>query len=147
MMSKSTQNCHFLRYDVIRFNERNDLSGISTDCSDFLFNGNHRELYIELSVWYHNMFHFKLICFIFDFHCKTSHTVSFTLYLLARNPQSQRKLQAEIDAVMGDSSTLLPEHISQMKYLANVVKESLRYWLYIIGIYKIYIYWKIQKQC
>ena len=52
--------------------------------------------------------------------------MAFTLYLLAKNPQSQKKLQEEIDTVMGDSEDLRAEHIAKMKYLAYVLKESLR---------------------
>lgn len=62
----------------------------------------------------------------------TSNTVAFTLYLLAKNPKSQKKLQEEIDRVLGDSAELLPEHIVEMNYLNYVVKESLR--LYPISI-------------
>lgn len=57
---------------------------------------------------------------------QTSHTMGFTLYLLAKNPDTQRILQKEIDSVMGNSEKLLPEHIAKMPYLNYVLKESLR---------------------
>ena len=57
---------------------------------------------------------------------QTSHTIAFAYYLLAKNPEVQKKLQAEVDQVMQHSEDLTPEHITQMKYLYRVLKESLR---------------------
>ncbi|KAK7076174.1 hypothetical protein SK128_023460 [Halocaridina rubra] len=56
----------------------------------------------------------------------TSHTLGFTLYLLAKNPKCQAKLQREVDEVLGDMKGLLTlKHLSQLSYLKAVVKESL----------------------
>ncbi|XP_042857907.1 probable cytochrome P450 49a1 [Penaeus japonicus] len=57
----------------------------------------------------------------------TSHTMAFTLYLLAKNPEAQRKLQQEVDqALKDDPRTLTPTHIAKLSYAKAVVKESLR---------------------
>ncbi|CAL4092626.1 unnamed protein product [Meganyctiphanes norvegica] len=57
----------------------------------------------------------------------TSHTVAFTLYLLARNPEKQIKMQEEIDQVLGDGSkTLTNAQLKKLSYMKLVIKESLR---------------------
>lgn len=59
---------------------------------------------------------------------QTAHTLGFTLYLLARNPQVQAKLQEEIDTVLGDhEGPLLPKHMAQFSYLKAVIREALRH--------------------
>ncbi|XP_068236278.1 probable cytochrome P450 49a1 [Palaemon carinicauda] len=65
----------------------------------------------------------------------TSHTLGFTLYLLARNPECQARLQEEIDSVLGDhQGPLDPKHLAQLSYLKAVVKESLRIFPLTIGV-------------
>ncbi|RXG61017.1 putative cytochrome P450 49a1 [Armadillidium vulgare] len=62
----------------------------------------------------------------------TSHTVAFTLYLLAKNPDKQKKLQLEIDEVLGDGKQTLSEnHLARLSYLKCCVKEALRIYPYI----------------
>ncbi|XP_068217928.1 probable cytochrome P450 49a1 isoform X2 [Palaemon carinicauda] len=57
----------------------------------------------------------------------TSHTIGFTLYLLARHPKCQAKLQEEIDRVVGNHmGPLTSRHLDQLTYLKAVVKESFR---------------------
>lgn len=57
----------------------------------------------------------------------TSHTVAFTLYLLAKNPKCQAKLQEEVDTVLGDyKGPITSKHLGQLSYLKAVVRESLR---------------------
>lgn len=56
----------------------------------------------------------------------TSHSLAFMLYHLATNPHAQKKLQEEVDTVLGDAPDLLPKHFNDMTYLSYVVKESLR---------------------
>lgn len=63
----------------------------------------------------------------------TSHTLVFALYALAMNPKSQKKLQEEIDKVMGDSAKVEPYHIAEMVYLNRVLKESLRLYPIVTG--------------
>ncbi|RXG73251.1 putative cytochrome P450 12a4, mitochondrial, partial [Armadillidium vulgare] len=57
----------------------------------------------------------------------TSHTLGFTLYLLARNKEKQKKLQEELDLVLGDGKEILNEkQLGSLTYLKACVKESLR---------------------
>ncbi|XP_042874611.1 probable cytochrome P450 49a1 [Penaeus japonicus] len=56
-----------------------------------------------------------------------THFLAFTLYLLAKNPEAQKRLQQEVDQVLKDSpETLTPSHIAKLPYLKAVTKESLR---------------------
>ncbi|KAG0696817.1 putative cytochrome P450 49a1 [Chionoecetes opilio] len=58
----------------------------------------------------------------------TSHTMAFTLYLLARHPEAQAKLQEEVDSVLrGHEGPLTERHLAQLSYLKAVIKESLRH--------------------
>ncbi|XP_063610463.1 probable cytochrome P450 49a1 [Penaeus indicus] len=64
----------------------------------------------------------------------TSHTMAFALYLLAKNPEAQRKLQQEVDEVLKDNpKTLTPAHIAKLSYAKAVVKESLRFFPVAMG--------------
>ncbi|KAB7496849.1 Cytochrome P450 4c3 [Armadillidium nasatum] len=61
-----------------------------------------------------------------NFH-KTSHTLAFTLYLLARNKDKQKKLQEELDSVLGEGKETLTEaQLAKLSYLKACIKESLR---------------------
>ncbi|XP_049865740.1 cytochrome P450 4C1-like isoform X2 [Pectinophora gossypiella] len=53
--------------------------------------------------------------------------VGFTLIMLARHPEVQDKLYAELNEVFeGTCRSVTPEDLSRMKYLEIVIKESLR---------------------
>nr|XP_053633245.1 probable cytochrome P450 49a1 isoform X1 [Cherax quadricarinatus] len=57
----------------------------------------------------------------------TSHSLSFALYLLARHPEVQTRLQEEVDTVLGDhKGPLTYQHLAKFHYLKAVVKESMR---------------------
>ena len=58
---------------------------------------------------------------------QASHTLGFALYLLAKNPKVQLRLQEEVDSVVGNSHEITASHIREMPYLKNVLKETLRY--------------------
>jgi cytochrome P450 len=45
---------------------------------------------------------------------------------IGRNPEVQRRLQAEIDQVLGGSDPSSLEGLHQLPYAANVIKETLR---------------------
>ncbi|MPC09213.1 putative cytochrome P450 4d14 [Portunus trituberculatus] len=64
----------------------------------------------------------------------TSHTMAFTLYLLARNPEVQAKLQQEVDTVVGKhDGPLTVRHLAQFSYMKAVIKESFRIFPLVIG--------------
>ncbi|KAK8744768.1 hypothetical protein OTU49_000603, partial [Cherax quadricarinatus] len=57
----------------------------------------------------------------------TSHTLGFAMYLLARNPEMQTRLQEEVDTVLGDhKGPLTHHHLAKLHYLKAVIKESMR---------------------
>ncbi|XP_069193295.1 probable cytochrome P450 49a1 isoform X1 [Procambarus clarkii] len=65
----------------------------------------------------------------------TSHTLAFTLYLLARNPEVQARLQKEVDVVLGNhKGPLTQHHLAQLSYLKAVVKESMRVFPIVLGM-------------
>jgi cytochrome P450 len=59
---------------------------------------------------------------------QTSHTTSFLLYFLARNPEKQEKLRQEILSVVGSKGTtvITPGALNELHYLKACIKESLR---------------------
>lgn len=64
----------------------------------------------------------------------TAHTLAFTLYLLARNPEAQKKLQEEVDSVLcGHEGPLTVHHLAKLSYMKAIIKESLRIFPLVIG--------------
>jgi cytochrome P450 len=62
----------------------------------------------------------------------TSTTLSWALYELAINPDSQDKLRSEVKRVVSNDELITPEHIHNMPYLRWCIKETLR--LYSVAI-------------
>ncbi|KAH7696147.1 cytochrome P450 3A24-like protein [Aphelenchoides avenae] len=56
----------------------------------------------------------------------TGNLLHFALYHVAKLPEIQDKLQAEVDEVIGDSEEVTYEHIINMPYLMQVINETLR---------------------
>lgn len=56
----------------------------------------------------------------------TACTLSWTVYELARHPEALKKLRAEILSVVGPTRTPTYEDLKGMKYLQNVMNETLR---------------------
>ncbi|ARK30380.1 cytochrome P450 [Halalkalibacter krulwichiae] len=67
-------------------------------------------------------------------HETTANALSWTLFLLSQNPRVERKLNEEINNVLGDSE-LQPKHFMQLTYAQNIINESLRLYppAYVIG--------------
>ena len=60
-------------------------------------------------------------------HETTSVGLSWTLYELAKNPLIQAKVRAEINTVLDtEGNELTWDTVEELKYLENVIKESLR---------------------
>ncbi|KIJ34127.1 hypothetical protein M422DRAFT_263776 [Sphaerobolus stellatus SS14] len=74
----------------------------------------------------------QMTTFMFAGHDTTAATTSWALYHLARHPPAQKKLRDEIRqakknaAARGDSDLTIQD-LDSMKYLAAVMKETLRY--------------------
>lgn len=66
--------------------------------------------------------------FMFEGHDTTSAAMVWTLYLLGRHPDIQRKVQKEIDDVTDGDKTrpFTANDLSKLEYLEQVIKESLR---------------------
>ncbi|XP_066480191.1 cholesterol 24-hydroxylase-like [Tiliqua scincoides] len=56
----------------------------------------------------------------------TANQLSFTIMELSRHPEIVAKLQAEVDEVVGEAEDIASEHLGQLKYLSQVLKEVLR---------------------
>ncbi|KAM0262618.1 hypothetical protein ACHAQJ_001663 [Trichoderma viride] len=68
----------------------------------------------------------NLITFLVAGHETTAATLTFTVYQLTKNPNVYRKVQDEIDHVMGTSPVTI-DHIGKLKYLTAVIRETLRF--------------------
>lgn len=66
-----------------------------------------------------------LVFFIAGFTTASS-TMSFMAYELAVNPDIQKKLQQEVDVVVSTNDQVSYEDVLKMKYLDQVVSETLR---------------------
>nr|pir cytochrome P450 CYP4B1 homolog C01F6.3 [similarity] - Caenorhabditis elegans [Caenorhabditis elegans] len=64
--------------------------------------------------------------FMLEGHDTTSTGLMWAVHLLGNHPDVQRKVQAELDEVMGDDEDVTIEHLSRMKYLECALKEALR---------------------
>ncbi|KAF9878871.1 bifunctional p-450: NADPH-p450 reductase [Colletotrichum karsti] len=68
----------------------------------------------------------NLITFLVAGHETTAATFTFTMYWMVKKPEEYRKVQQEVDSVVGDGPVRL-EHVGKLKYLAAVLREVLRF--------------------
>ncbi|KAL0941300.1 bifunctional p-450:NADPH-p450 reductase [Colletotrichum truncatum] len=68
----------------------------------------------------------NLITFLVAGHETTAATFSFTMYWLIKRPEVYRKVQQEIDSVVGEGP-IRQEHVGKLKYLSAVLRETLRF--------------------
>ena len=59
-------------------------------------------------------------------HVTTASSMTFIFYELAKSPETQKKLQAEIDAFVAQGTDLDLQSLHTLKYLDAVIKESMR---------------------
>ncbi|XP_064114449.1 cytochrome P450 CYP12A2-like [Macrobrachium nipponense] len=64
----------------------------------------------------------------------TSHTVANMLYLLARNPEEQKRLREEIQTFVPDPQRLTPQQLGSLTYAKAVFRETLRVMPVNVGI-------------
>nr|WVH32641.1 cytochrome P450 [Trichoderma asperellum] len=67
----------------------------------------------------------QLITFLIAGHETTAGTLSFAFYNLLKNPTAYRKVQEEVDQVIGREPPKV-EHISKLPYISAVLRETLR---------------------
>ncbi len=65
------------------------------------------------------------ITIFFAGHETTARTLTFLWYALAQNPEVERRLHAEIDAVVGEGPPTIP-HLKELVYTLQTIKETLR---------------------
>jgi cytochrome P450 len=70
--------------------------------------------------------HDQLIAVLLAGRDTTACTLSWTIYELARHPEAVEKLRAEILSVVGPNRAPTYEDLKGMKYLQNVMNETLR---------------------
>jgi len=64
--------------------------------------------------------------FMFEGHDTTSSGLMWTLYLIGKHPEVEKKVFEEVDRVLGDTEEPTWEQITQLHYLNQVIKESHR---------------------
>ncbi|NXP58540.1 CP4V2 protein, partial [Chloropsis cyanopogon] len=65
--------------------------------------------------------------FMFEGHDTTAAAINWVLYLLARNPEIQKKVHRELDEVFDNTEhSVTTDHLKNLRYLECVVKEALR---------------------
>ncbi len=67
----------------------------------------------------------NILTFIGVGHETTALTLTWTFYLLAKHPEIEGKILAEVEHVAG-SNPLKPEQVSELSYTRQVVQESMR---------------------
>jgi cytochrome P450 len=67
----------------------------------------------------------NLATFLLAGHETTAKALTWTLYLLARAPEWQQRVRAEIQSVTGGAQ-IAPEHIAKLEITQRVLKESMR---------------------
>jgi cytochrome P450/NADPH-cytochrome P450 reductase len=70
---------------------------------------------------------YQMLTFLIAGHETTSGMLSFALYLLLKNPDKLNKARTEVDRVLGNNTPRF-EHLNQLTYIDQVLKESLRLW-------------------
>jgi cytochrome P450 / NADPH-cytochrome P450 reductase len=73
---------------------------------------------------------YQIITFLVAGHETTSGLLSFALYYLLNNPDVLAKAYEEVDRVLGADLSTAPtyEQVKQLKYVSQILKESLRLW-------------------
>ncbi|KAI0880913.1 bifunctional P-450:NADPH-P450 reductase [Annulohypoxylon maeteangense] len=67
----------------------------------------------------------NLITFLVAGHETTSGTLSYAMYRLIANPDEYRKVQREVDEVVG-KGPITAQHMSKLPYISAVLRETLR---------------------
>jgi cytochrome P450/NADPH-cytochrome P450 reductase len=70
---------------------------------------------------------YQMITFLIAGHETTSGLLSFAIYLLLKNPHVLQRLKDETEGVL-QGQKLRVEHLSQLRYVEQVLMETLRLW-------------------
>ncbi|XP_067928895.1 cytochrome P450 4V2-like isoform X4 [Watersipora subatra] len=64
--------------------------------------------------------------FMFEGHDTTTSAISFTIYMLGAHQDVQKKCQAELDEIIGSSTSISNADLAKMTYLEWCIKETMR---------------------
>ena len=64
--------------------------------------------------------------FLFEGHDTTASALQYSLHYLAKHPHLQEKCRVEVLSVVGDSHEIYHEHLGELHYLTQFIKESMR---------------------
>jgi len=64
--------------------------------------------------------------FYFAGHETTATLLTYAFYYLAKYQEVYKKLQAEVDSVLGNSKEITNDHIEKLLYVQAIIKETLR---------------------
>src|SRR5262249_7590604 len=70
---------------------------------------------------------YQMTTFLIAGHETTSGLLTFTLYEILANPPVLEKARSEVDRVLGNETPRY-EHLAQLTYVDQVLKETLRLW-------------------
>jgi cytochrome P450/NADPH-cytochrome P450 reductase len=70
---------------------------------------------------------FQMVTFLIAGHETTSGLLSFSVYLLLKNPDVLMKAQRIVDDVLGDELPRV-EHLARLRYIEQLLMETLRLW-------------------
>lgn len=70
---------------------------------------------------------YQMVTFLIAGHETTSGLLSFATYLLLKNPDVLQKARRLVDDVLGDETPRI-EHMAQLRYIEQILMESLRIW-------------------
>src|SRR4029450_905648 len=70
----------------------------------------------------------QCVTFLVAGHETTSGLLSFALYYLVKHPRFLERARAEVDEVLGSSAEPTYEQVQRLRYVRQVLDESLRLW-------------------
>jgi cytochrome P450/NADPH-cytochrome P450 reductase len=70
----------------------------------------------------------QCVTFLIAGHETTSGLLSFAVYYLMKNPAFLRRARAEVEEVLGNTATPTFEQVHRLRYIRQVLDESLRLW-------------------
>ncbi|OXB62479.1 hypothetical protein ASZ78_003867, partial [Callipepla squamata] len=76
----------------------------------------------------------NFITFFVAGHETTANQLSFTVMALSQHPEIMERVQAEVDEVLGSKRDIEYEDLGKLKYLSQVLKESMRLYPPVPGI-------------
>ena len=112
--------------DVIKDRISSGKTG-SHDFLDLMLNGTDKATGEKLS---NENIRYQVLTFLIAGHETTSGLISFAVNFLINDPVALRKAYDEVDKVLGNNLNESPDYrsISELKYINQILKESLRLW-------------------